>query len=144
VCARVPFVYEQPVSRLPARANPPIQFRSPQAPRRREIRSAHRTPPRYRDDQTGCRQQFYQYLVGGGGGRVLAALCVEYLFTYSCDAATRIRITFSARLTLYMTETRTYSRCVYLKNKRNLNRIPYFILRSAYSTCRFAATKSAV
>ena len=39
------------------------------------------------------------------------------------------------RLTLYMTETRTYSKLKYSHNRLNMNRVPYFLLRSAYSTC---------
>jgi len=37
-------------------------------------------------------------------------LGVEYVFTYSCGAATKIRITDSAWRTLSMTGTHTYSR----------------------------------
>jgi len=35
-----------------------------------------------------------------------------------------------------MTGTRTYSRGMYSKNRLNMNRIPYVLPRSAYSTCR--------
>jgi len=63
-------------------------------------------------------------------------LHVEYIFTYSCDAATRIWITYSAWLTLYMTGTRTYSTLMYSQNRLNMNRIPYFLFGSAYSTYR--------
>jgi len=34
-----------------------------------------------------------------------------------------------------MTKTRTYSSLMYSRNRLNLIRIPYFLLRSAYSTC---------
>jgi len=66
----------------------------------------------------------------------MLTLHVEYVFTYSCDAATRAWITYSVWSTLYMTWTRTYSRWMYSQNRLNLNRIPYFLLRSAYSTRR--------
>jgi len=39
-------------------------------------------------------------------------------------------------LTLYMARTRTHSRCMYSQNRLNMTRIPYFLLGSAYSTCR--------
>ena len=38
-----------------------------------------------------------------------------------------------------MTGTRTYSRLMYSQNRLNMNRIPYFLLRFAYSTCRVGA-----
>jgi len=63
-------------------------------------------------------------------------LRVEYVFTYSCDAATRIWITYSAWWTLYMSGTRIYSRLMYSQYRLNLNRISNFLLRSAYSICR--------
>ena len=68
--------------------------------------------------------------------QAVQVLRVEYVFTYSCDADTRIHITYSAWFTLYMTGTRTYSRLVYSQNRLQRNRIPYFLLHSAYLTCR--------
>jgi len=50
---------------------------------------------------------------------------------YSCGATTRIWITYSAWLTLYMTWIRTYSRWLYHKTE-HMNRIPYSFPRSAY------------
>jgi len=41
---------------------------------------------------------------------VVFYLRVEYIFTYSWDAATRIQITYSAGLTLYTPWIYTYSR----------------------------------
>jgi len=38
-----------------------------------------------------------------------------------------------------MTETRTYSRSMHSQNRLNMNTIPHFLLRSAYSTCRCSA-----
>jgi len=40
-------------------------------------------------------------------------LRVKYIFTYSWEAASRIRITYSAWLTLYMTWICTYSKLRY-------------------------------
>jgi len=60
---------------------------------------------------------------------------VEYVSTYSGDAAIRIRIMYPACVTLYMTWIRTYSRCLFSQYRLNMNRIPYSFPRSAYSTC---------
>jgi len=66
---------------------------------------------------------------------VKMGLRVEYVFTYSCGAITRIRIRYSAWLTLYVTGTRTFSRWTYSQNRLHLKRIQYDCPRSAYS-CR--------
>ena len=42
--------------------------------------------------------------------KLVQVLRVEYVFTYTCDAATGIRIPYSAWLNLYMTYIPPYSR----------------------------------
>jgi len=46
-------------------------------------------------------------------------------------------------VTLYMIWIRIYSRWMYSQNRMNMNRIPYFFPRSAYSTCRCFTLRAA-
>jgi len=87
-------------------------------------------------EQDNTRRDCCFCLVTRGDNPGMVTLRVEYVFTYSCDAAIRIWIPYSAWWTLCMTGTRTYSRLMYSQNRLNMNRISYFLLRSAYSTGR--------
>jgi len=58
----------------------------------------------------------------------VGSLHVEQVFTYSWDAATRVRIAYSAWSTLYMTWICAYSKILYSYNRLQMNRIPYVIL----------------
>ena len=68
--------------------------------------------------------------------RLGSTLTVKYIFTYSCGATTRIRITYVARLTLCMPWLRTYSRFMYAHNRQLCIKCRVLFPRSAYSTHR--------